>query len=198
MKSLKSLVLLVIISALAASNAFAKDAKKTHKHTEDADEVTSEQAAPSAHSGGHMFGFGFMTAGTFNAGSALAMELNISSTDNIQPFLGITTTNNFQWGLGAIYRHTIVHGENAGLHVGGALGLGTSGNVAPTQGNANLHTAFNAAVGPTGGMHFHFPSVPNIEVFLDGGAMIQINDGTANFFLQSLSPFAGLSIAYLL
>ena len=208
MKSLTILVGMTLCLALSIPSAFAKDTKKkAHAITAvaDDDSIVETQAAEHHYSSSHTFGIGIMTGGLYPfvtpagtiSGSALAAEFNVSSADNIQPFMGIESTNNFTWQLGAIYRHTLLHTENSGFHLGGTVALGTNANAAPTQGNPQAHVAFNAAFGPVAGFHFSVPSVSNIVFFFDGGMLISINDGTANFAMQGLSPTLGLTVAYL-
>lgn len=105
---------------------------------------------------------------------------------NIQGLLGISSLTAGDLGLSVAYRYTLTGTIGSGLHVGGALGLGST-----------VGSGFFFGVAGLAGLHFVLPQLDQILFSLDGGLTLGTAGGAATFSLGGVSPALGLSISYL-
>ncbi len=159
--------------------------------------VVYEQSAPSE-STDMEFAAGFSTLNPVPFGNtslnhqSLTAILKINEWDKIQGVFAIPGTSPFLIGGMALYKRTLLKSQNAGLHVGGGLGIG--------NGNGQFGTGFAMSLTALAGFYFNIPSIPQIETHLDGGAQFTLRDdypsSDKSFSFGALSPTLGLSVVY--
>lgn len=176
--------LVLLLSTLTVSS-FAETKKKAKS------EVTEE--IHSEHGTGR-FGMGFATFGSSGAfpgnNSALSFWIDFNSKNSLQPFFGVTASDPFSFGVGAIYRYTLSGAQASGFHVGGGFNLGTDDNGA-------LGNKFFCNIFPVVGLHFNLGShVNNVALSFDGGPVFHVTPSPFAFRTLPVSALAGASIHY--
>jgi hypothetical protein len=175
----------VFIGALTAPADAAPRSKSSREV------VTTTSAAPE-YGSSKRFGLGLQT---LDGASALSGLLELSPQSSLQLLAYVAGTSpSFQFGVGGIYRSTVVGGTNAGLHFGAGAILGTVAGAAAAIGGAS--SKFFIDLGPVAGVHFTLPNLSAVMVSLDGAALLQVRDSSTNFTIGGLSPAMGLSIHY--
>lgn len=190
---------LLLSFTLAAAGALNSGSAWAQSRRHRSDELTTTSASDYVVDSEHRWGLGLatMTSGMLVPGGngALTGWIGITPEFGIQPLLTIPSTSPFQFAAGALFKVTVHQMASSGFHVG--LGV-TMGDVhtTPTVAGGSDHSLL---VGLSGLMGFHFvmPGTSNIMVHFDGGPMVNITGGNANFALTPLSAFGGLSVLYL-
>lgn len=121
--------------------------------------------------------------------TALTAMFDLRGDNWIQTYFSLPSTSPFQFGIAGLFKHTILETMNAGIHIGGGLGIGTLPN---GEGGHNFALAIDGVVG----VHFAFPGASALRIDLDAGPSFQIVDGNTNFSIGALSPALGLSVLY--
>jgi hypothetical protein len=197
-------VLLAVCFAIVSGTVEARD-RVTHHVNSDNTVTTTHMSAPERmeHHSNMTFGLGVSSISPISqtggvAGSMTGI-LGFTDLDALQLFVGIpATTGAFQFGVGALYKRTVVGNSGAGLHVGGGMGIGTNSPVAGTSsfclnidGVVGVHYALansNLAFHFDGGPVFTIQSVPN---GLAGSSTV------TSFGLGALSTLLGASVVYM-
>ena len=206
------IVLLSLCFVLVTGDAEARNTKKsTSTATTTAassERIESHQAAPAEHHGGMTFDLGVssvsavMTNG--GIGGSITGILHFTSLDALQLLAGISQTNGgFGFGVGGLYKRTVLGNESAGFHIGGGLGLGTVGGLGAAANGSSTSFAMNIAA--LAGVHFDVPGT-QVAIHLDGGpvfSLISVSGqngvgGTTvtNFAMGPLSSILGASAVY--
>ncbi len=121
--------------------------------------------------------------------TALTGVYQFDSYNLIQAFFAIESTSPIgRFNVAGLYKHSIIQGENAGLHIGFGLG---AGNVETDHGGE-----FAFAMVAVGGIHLSVPGLSNVKIHLDGGPQFSIIDSNSSFAIRALSPALGLSLYY--
>ncbi len=182
---------ILTLAIIQAHPAFAQD------HHHESQPASYESPSSSYSSMDHKWGLGvatFLPGALIPGTGALTGWIGITPEFGIEPLVDISGTNSFQFAVGALAKYTVVNVGAAGFHIGGGLTLGSVNSLKPTTLNAH-----DFLFGLTGlmGVHFTIPGTSNIVAAFDGGPMLNITGGTANFILEPLSVLAGFSVMYL-
>ena len=182
---------LFLISALVLNANAATTLKRTSirsnadravANTETSSQALAEPTSPST----TQVGFGFTTVGGTNA-PALSTLIEINGRHTVQVQFGIDGTSpSFGFNAGAGYHYTAAGDNMAGFHLGGAFTVGT----------AVANGAFVANILPNVGFHYRVSNTP-VLLSLDGGPIVQIAGGSANFGLSANSQLFGFSAHYM-
>ena len=140
-------------------------------------------------------GFGFATYGGTGAGigmaHALSFWIDLNQQLSVQPFLGVTSSSPFNFGVGATLRYTIRGNHTEGFHLGGGVNLGTLGGTAVGGGSTFFLNIF-----PVAGFHFSLGNaLSNLQLSFDGGPVLAITP-TFQFQVAPLGIIGGASIHY--
>jgi hypothetical protein len=181
---------LSVRTSASAPSRKAKAAESEHRAEMPADHHGEEHHAGGG-DGGTRFGAGFTTLNTGLANfPAFSGTFQFGSASSVQGLFGIDgTSGTFRFSFGGIYRHTLAGTQTTGFHVGGGLVLSTVAAGAAT-------TAFRVTLAPLAGFHYQVPHAP-VQLSLDGGPMLTLLDGNADFQVGAGSQLLGLSIHYL-
>jgi hypothetical protein len=159
------------------------------------DTVHVSRSAPTKSSSNDMkFGVGLTAYGGSSTSGGLSGLIEIDDKMAVQPFLGLGygAVTGFSFGLGGMFKYTLVGGRDAGLHVGGGLSLGAGGAAGAMQFLMNLYV-------PNAGIHFTVAD--RVRLSLDGGITVSINAGGgtagAGVGLGPLSSLLGASVHYM-
>ena len=142
-------------------------------------------------SGDHSLGVGLTTIGTsLSTGwsAAPSVMFDLSATDAIQAYLSIpTTSGNFNFLVGGLYKHTLSESQGTGIHIGGGAGVGT--------------LAGNFTFKADGIFGFHFPLTGNRHLVADVDAgpsfiLVSSTPTISSFSIAGFSPLLGLSLHY--
>ena len=135
----------------------------------------------------------FTSIGGFASATSITGITSLTNVDLIQAFFSIPQTSPFNIGAMGLYKRIIMESQNAGLHVGGGLGLASV--------NTGIEGSFALSLTAIGGIHFRLPGIPQLEAHLDGGptfySVTTSPRTTNNFLVSALSPALGLSVLYL-
>jgi hypothetical protein len=127
-------------------------------------------------------------------GTSVSGLLNFTPLDSVQILLSMPgVQGTFKFGVEGLYKRVILGDTASGFHVGGGLGLGTTGT-------------FAMGIVALGGIHHNLSS--HIALAFDGGATFGItsvaatapatgSSSQADFGIGSLSSILGASIHYL-
>lgn len=155
--------------------------------------------------GGMNFGLGVSSIDPIGgAGGSLTGILAFTQLDALQILASIPgTAGSFRFGVGGIYKRTIVGNQGAGLHLGGGLGLGST-----TSAAAGGDTDFAMNILGNIGVHYA-PGGSDIVFHLDGGpvfglqkttttaAGVSTSTTTTDFRVGQLSSILGASVVYM-
>jgi hypothetical protein len=203
-------LLLSLTLVLSVANAEARTTKRTttNNNTTTSEQIETHQAA-SSHSGGTTFDMGVSSISAIpvpnGTGGSLTGIIHLTNLDMIQLLAGVTgTTGGFGFGVGGLYKRTVMGNQSAGFDLGGGFGIGT---VAGAGGAAAVgsSTSFAFSITAVIGAHFEIPGTP-IALHFNGGpafSLVSIS-GTngiggatvTNFAMGPLSSFLGSSIVY--
>lgn len=198
MKKTILIVLLATAFSLAAGTAAEARASKNIPSNSDSIETRASAAERStsrvSFSGG-VSSISAVPGSILFLGGSLTGILQITHLDAIQLFLGIGATSpGFSFGVGGVYKRTLMGGESAGFHLGGGFGLGTLGQASGT-GSA---TDFTMTIPAVVGVHFKVPNT-GVAFHFDGGAAFSLLAATStdvNFSVGQLSRLMGASVVY--
>ena len=139
------------------------------------------------------WGVGFASAtNIIGADSALAAWCEVSPGNAIQGYFSVMhTTPRGAFGVGGIFKHTLVESQNAGLHIGGGLGIASVDNKTATG------SAMGLFLNGVAGIHIELPSIPHVRIEFDGGPSFVSVDGNSNFQIASVSPLLGITVLYM-
>ena len=186
-KNIKTSLLVGLAILSASSVALAKD-RHGSKNSQESRSVSYHQSAASSSSSKN-FGFGFTTLGGVLTTPSLTASIDLTELDTIQALASISTTNPFQFSVGAMYKRTVAGNQETGFHLGGAFNLGNPSSV----------FAFNLQA--LAGFHFSLPGLSQIRISMDGGpAFLFANTAVASttqFSMTSLSAALGASVIYI-
>jgi hypothetical protein len=198
-------VLLSLSFVLASAGAEARNKRTKASSTTASETIETHQAAPSERHGGMTFDLGYssmypimpFTVGTTTVtggfGSVTGI-LHFTPLDAVQILASIPTTQGgFTFGLGGLYKRTLIGNEACGFHVGGGIAFGTYvGNFAMT-------------IPAIAGFHYQL-SGTEISFHFDGGAafgLVSVSGvngigGTTvtNFAIGPNSGLLGASVVY--
>lgn len=136
-----------------------------------------------ANGGSSSFAFGYADT-QYIANTQAASVLFASGKDWIQAFLGVQNTRgNFDFGLGGMYKFTLSGDRRAGFHLGPGFAVGTVGD--------------DFAFSIYGMVGAHFTLFERLLLSVDGGPMLSVIDGDANFRMRAMGETLGLGIHYL-
>lgn len=157
------------------------------------DTVTSTQSAAST--GEYGLGMGLSTARnlTFTE-TALTGWMDLGDGNAIQAFAALGGIDPFVFGVGGLFKRTVLGSEQSGLHLGGGLGIGTVAGVGAT-GGATSNFAF--ALNGIAGFHFIVPNTERMLISLDGGPAMTIIDDNIDVTMGAIGSLLGLSVIYL-
>lgn len=106
----------------------------------------------------------------------------------LQTYMAIENTQGaFTFGLGAIYKFTVAGDAKTGFHVGPGFSVGT----VPVGGKAKFAFSIFGMAGA------HFTLFDRLILSVDGGPMVNVVDGDANFRMKPMGELLGLSVHYL-
>jgi hypothetical protein len=186
MKKLTALLVLVLAFGVASARAA---------------ETTSGQALgqPLGASG---VGFGIATAQSLTlAPTSLSMMFYFSRDNMLQGLVSMPGTSPFQFNVGGLFKHTIVHNQYGGLHIGGGAVLGAAkgatnvpNGAVPTT-TAGGGSAFLFSMAGIAGLHFPLANT-GVEFHFDGGFIISVLDGNAEVSMGGVSPLLGASVFF--
>jgi hypothetical protein len=146
------------------------------------------------------YGFGVSTS-TAVTGTATALSgwYGLDEKQGIQVYLGIGSTSPFRFGVGGVYKYTILGKKLVGAHIGGGLGLGLVGTTATVAGITITTPSSTFAVRALGnfGVHFSFRGMEEILFSADSGPALMIASGSTNLTLGAYSALLGLSVHYI-
>lgn len=176
---------LVLLATTLSVSSFAEAKRRTRVDAVEDREVSAE-------AGASRFGFGFATYGTGgavpSASTALSFWIDFNTRHSLQPFVGVTGSDPFTFGIGAIYRATLAGGQASGFHVGGGFNLGTmSGGAGSTPFFMNIITVAG----------FHFNAGSNVAFSFDGGPVFHVTPSPFVFSMLPTSAMGGASIHYM-
>lgn len=208
--SISALILVMFFSLPAFAKEKAKS-QPSHTKEEAAESVMTSDSGSSKR--GMSFGLGLATtqnlvssATLVLAGSTTALSglLDIGGGNVVQANVGIgSTSGGFSFGVSGFFKHTLFGGKSAGFHAGGGLGLGTMGSgsslasVASATAATTSKTVFVVGLAGLAGVHAMFPGSDDVLLSVDGGPLLTIVDGSANFMMGGLSSALGFSVHYL-
>lgn len=124
------------------------------------------------------------------ADSSGTLLMRLTPVDALQFHLSVPSTSPFQFTVVSQYKRTITQSQNAGFHIGGGLGLGSL--------RVGVENGFALSVNGLAGIHFRLADAPKVQFHVDGGPVLSVIDGDANFTIGALSGLLGLSIIYTL
>jgi hypothetical protein len=161
------------------------------------DRVTSTQSASdtaSEASSDYVYGVGFATANhlTFTDTSVTGW-LELGDGNAIQAFAALGGVDPFAFGIGGLFKRTVIGTQASGVHFGGGVGIGTTAGGGTSSANSN----FTFALSGVAGFHFIVPNTERILINLDGGPTMTIVDDDVDFTVGALSPVLGLSVLFL-
>jgi len=197
--SVPSALRLLIVFCLASAPSVWADKGLESTKRGHSDAIASRASATSSpnsvNSGISRKGLGFAT-GNFGGVSSAAFSFwaDLDNFNSLQALLGFAQSDPLAFGVGGIYRRTIVGSQGQGLHAGGGIELGAAPKSARAVGGSS--SAFYVSFAPIVGFHFALPGLSAVQLSLDGGPQFQIADGTFNFALGGLSSAMGLSVHY--
>lgn len=128
-------------------------------------------------------------ADTSNVSTGQSLSAMFSFNKNwLQTYMGIENTQGtFTFGLGAIYKFTVAGDAKTGFHVGPGFSVGT----VPVGGKAKFAFSIFGMAGA------HFTLFDRLILSVDGGPMVNVVDGDANFRMKPMGETLGLGIHYL-
>jgi hypothetical protein len=194
---------------LSVANAEARTSKKTatNNNTTTTEQIETHQAA-SSHSGGTTFDLGLSSitpVPVINGatGGSLTGIIHLTSLDMVQLLAGVTgTSGGFGFGVGGIYKRTVMGNQSAGFHIGGGLGVGTAAGAGGANGSS---TNFAMNIVAVVGAHFEIPGT-QIALHFDGGptfSLVSISgvngvggSTQTSFSMAPLSNLLGASVVY--
>lgn len=202
MKKTSCISLLVVLFSLFLGIAQAADHSSKRARPSENTMASSERSSHSSErlafglgvSSIQPIGFAPVGGGEGVPGSLTAV-LGFTKLDAIQAFVAIPgTVQTFQFGVGALFKHTVFQAANSGVHLGGGLGLGTNGE-------------FSANILGVVGLHYAIGG-SNIVLHVDGGPVFTIQkvkgggtDGGSSsqtsFGVGALSSLIGASLVYM-
>lgn len=126
---------------------------------------------------------------TSNVSTGQSLSAMFSIDRNwLQTFMTIDRTQRtFIFGLGGIYKFTVAGDLKTGFHVGPGISLGTT----PVAGRSKF------AFGVFGLAGAHFTLFERLMLSVDGGPMLNVVTGDADFRMKPLGETLGLGIHYL-
>lgn len=123
-----------------------------------------------------------------STGQSLSALFSTAGGDWIQALLGVESTRgSFVFGLGGIYKFTVAGNARTGFHVGPGATIGT----VAVGGKSKFAFGFSGLAGG------HFTLFDRLMLSVDGGPMLAVVDGDANFALKPMGTLLGLSVHYL-
>jgi hypothetical protein len=194
---MKKIFLMCIVVSTGLSSSFA--AERRAKNSSSDTISTSSSAADKSN---FRFGIGAATYSPTSASPSLVALFHFDQRNTLQPMFGIAgTSGTFLFSMGAIYRHAMALGNNAGFHIGGSFGVGTaSGGSRTATVAAGATPSTNHLVitmGGVAGIQYHLPGTDDLVMYLDAGPQFGIDDGDANFAIGPFSAIFGATIVYL-
>jgi hypothetical protein len=186
--NIRNLVLLALISLVSATVTYAAPRDKGRS-----DKVSTSSSAPGYSQPMNIrWGAGFASVPSLTASSSsLSAWIGLNDDNAIQALFSIPTTSpEFRISFAGLYKHVVVPGQNAGIHIGGGFGLG---NIPSARGG----TDFFMSLGMVAGIRYLLPGATNVMLNLDGGPSIAFGDSTSDFSLGAFSEHLGLGITYL-
>ena len=191
---------------LSVVNAEARNTKRTTNTTSN-EQIETHQASE-RNSGGTTFDLGLSSISALptvgGTGGSLTGIIHLTNVDMIQLLAGITgTTGGFGFGVGGLYKRTVIGNQSAGFHLGGGFGIGT---VAGAGGAVNgSSTSFAMSIAAVIGAHFEIPGT-QIALHFDGGpdfTLVSVSGTngigggtTTNFAMGPLSSLLGATVVY--
>ena len=135
------------------------------------------------------WGIGYSFFGNFfkegNTGN-FSMIADFQEKHSFQLFFGIYSVHPFfYYSLGTAYRRSLSENKVLGLHLGGVVQLGTS-----------FQNDFFTQAGPLFGIHLNLFQVPQLQLFLDGGALLRYERNLDFQFGALGNAVASLSLHY--
>jgi hypothetical protein len=147
-------------------------------------------------SSGSLTALGFADTSNISVGQSLSAMFSINQ-NWLQTFLTITQTKDaFTFGLGGIYKFTVAGDRHMGFHVGPGFAVGTvpaSSVAGATSGTSKTKFAFSI-YGLAGA---HYTIFDRLILSVDGGPMVNVIDGTADFSMKPMGQLLGLGLHYL-
>lgn len=128
-------------------------------------------------------------ADTSNVSVSQSISAMFSMNRNwLQTFMTIDRTQGtFVFGLGGIYKFTVAGDARTGFHVGPGFAIGT----VPVNGKSKFAFSIFGMAGA------HYTLFNNLILSVDGGPMVSVVDGDANFQMKPMGETLGLGIHYL-
>lgn len=153
--------------------------------------LLSTNVAMSAPKGEGTTALGVADTSNISVGQAVSLMFGISD-DWLQTFATIERTSGvFVFGVGGIYKFTVAGDRRIGFHVGPGISLGT---VAMGAGAA---TSSEFAFSISGMAGAHFTAFDRVMFSIDGGPILAVVDGDANFAMKPMGEHLGVSVHYL-
>lgn len=145
-------------------------------------------AAPSsASSSSGAKAFGFTDSSNLLNGQS-ASALFGGTTDWIHVMLAINKTlGAFEFGVGGIYKFTVLGDRRTGFHMGPGVSVGT----VAVGGKSKFGFSISGLAGA------HWTIFDRMIVSVDGGPAVAVVDGDANFSFRPIGDLLGLSLHYL-
>lgn len=201
-KHLQNLTLLLAVSFISLTHAQAltpktqrtPNSQSTMKRysTDSVRTTQSYSSSDSSSSSGKMSVGLASSTGITRASTALTATFDLKSNFSIQTYLSIASTSPFNFGLGGIAKFTFTEiSRNAGLHLGGGVGLGSM-NVG--AGTASKNEVFVHVLG-NAGVHWRFSGLESILFSVDGGPVLSFFNSNTDFSVGAYSEILGLSVS---
>jgi hypothetical protein len=145
--------------------------------------ATNNEYAPAS---GSLTAMGVADTSNISTGQSLSAMFSFNR-NWLQTYMTIDRTQGtFVFGLGGIYKFTVAGDARMGFHVGPGFSVGT----VPVSGKSKF--AFSL-FGMAGG---HFTLFDRLILSVDGGPMVNVVDGDANFSMKPMGETLGLGIHY--